>query len=192
MSADTERTVRARGQHRRSVAAPRRADLPLATVVLLALSVVAAAFAVFFAVHRPAAVAASDASLTSPSARSATAAARAAVSRVLSYSYKSIQSDVQQAEAHATGLFLRQYRSTASQLLSQARQEKAIVSARVGQAGVVSAGPNDVVVLLFVDQATVRQPHGPSSNTTRIDQSRVRVTMTKVGSRWLISQLAAL
>ena len=166
--------------------------MPMVTVVLLALCVVAAAFAVFFGIDRPSSSSVPDSSLTGPAARAATAAARQATSQVLSYSYKSIASDIRQAEADATGLFLRQYRSTASRLLTEARQEKAIVQARVGQSGVVSAGPGNVVVLLYVDQATVRQPGGPSSNTTRIDQSRVRVTMTKVGSRWLISQLAAL
>ena len=43
-----------------------------------------------------------------------------------------------------------------------------------------------------VDQATVKQVPGEKTPTTRIDQSRVRVTMTKVDGKWLVSELAAL
>lgn len=186
---------RAKGQHRRAGAPPARRGLPRLTVVLLLLCLIAAGFAAYFAADRgaaPATPAVEPASLTSPAAAAATAAAKRAVVDVLSYSYRSIDADVRKAEAESTGLFLQQYRTTANRLLSEARQEKAIVQATVANTGVVSSTARDVVVLLFVDQATVRQPRGPSSNTARIDQSRVRVTMTKVGSRWLISQLAAL
>ena len=48
------------------------------------------------------------------------------------------------------------------------------------------------MVLLFVDQASVRKTPGAKTPTTRIDQSRVRVTMTLVNGRWLVSDLAAL
>ncbi|MDQ1697704.1 MAG: hypothetical protein QOJ03_3057, partial [Frankiaceae bacterium] len=51
---------------------------------------------------------------------------------------------------------------------------------------------DEVVVLLFVDQASVKQVAGEKTPTTRIDQSRVRMTMTKVGGDWLVSQLDAL
>lgn len=186
----TAEPARPQGRHRRAEQ-PGPSRLPAVTAVLLVLCLVPAGLAAFFAVDRPTGTA-SPASLTGPNARAATVAATRSVVNVLSYSYKSITADVRRAEADATGVFLKQYRSTADQLLSESRQEKAIVQATVGSTGVVSAGPGNVVVLLYVDQATVRQPRGPSSNTTRIDQSRVRVTMTKVGPRWLISQLAAL
>jgi hypothetical protein len=45
---------------------------------------------------------------------------------------------------------------------------------------------------VFVDQASVKQLPGQRTPTTRIDQSRVRMTMTKVDGRWKVSQLAAL
>ena len=58
--------------------------------------------------------------------------------------------------------------------------------------GVESATAGQVVVLLFVDQASVKQTAGQGTPSTRIDQSRVRLTMTLVDGRWLVSSLAAL
>ena len=122
----------------------------------------------------------------------ATAAAQRAVRDILSYDYRSIDSDISRAKAETTGLFARQYAGTASALLGQAKQLRAIVQATPAAPAVVSATSGEVVVLLFVDQASVRQQAGQKTPTTRIDQSRVRMTMTKVGNQWKVSQLAAL
>jgi Mce-associated membrane protein len=130
--------------------------------------------------------------LTDAGSQQALTSARSAVAAILSYDYRSIGSDIAAAKADTTGRFAQQYAGTAPQLLSEATQVKAIVQATVGSTGVVSATPTDVVVLAFVDQATVRETPGKKTPTTRIDQSRVEVTMTKVGTRWLVSSLSAL
>ncbi|MBV9871880.1 MAG: hypothetical protein JO214_14785 [Frankiaceae bacterium] len=130
--------------------------------------------------------------LTNPNASDAVAAAKSAVHTILSYDYRSLDADIKAAKADLTGEFAKEYAASAPRLLTEAGQLKAIVQATVGFSGVVSATPDDVVVLLFVDQATVRQNPGSSVPTTRIDQSRVRVTMTRVGDRWLVSSLNAL
>jgi Mce-associated membrane protein len=131
-------------------------------------------------------------SLTSTAADQATAAATSAVQRILSYDYRSIPADIAAAKADTTGLFRQQYALRAPQILAEAPKLKAIVQAKVLSSGVVSSSAHDVVVLLFVDQATVREPPGQTSPTTRLDQSRVQVTMTRVGDRWLVSFLHAL
>jgi Mce-associated membrane protein len=131
-------------------------------------------------------------SLTGTGSDQALAAARAAVQRISSYDYRSIGSDITAAKADTTGRFAAQYAEAAPRLLSEARQLKAIVQASVVSDGVVSASAHDVVVLLFVNQATVRELPGQRSPTTRIDQSRVQVTMTEVRGRWLVSALTAL
>jgi Mce-associated membrane protein len=130
--------------------------------------------------------------LTDANTMQAVAAARAAIRTISSYDYRSIDSDIAAAKADTTGDFAKQYASAAPRLLAESSQLKAIVQATVGFAGVVSASPNDVVVLLFVDQATVREPPGSTTPTTRIDQIRVQVTMTRVGDRWLVSTLSLL
>lgn len=184
------------GRHRRTDEAPRRVDLRLPTLVLAVLCLPAAVAIIVFLVRTPSTGAATGPgggiSLTSQTSRQAMAAARTSAQQVLSYDYRSITADIKRAQGDATGSFAKQYASTAPQLLSQAKQQRAIVQATIGAGGVVSATAHDVVVLLFVDQASVRQPAAQKSPTTRIDQSRVQLTMTRSGNRWLISSLQAL
>ena len=122
----------------------------------------------------------------------AVTAAKSAAGAILGYDYRSIETAIAKARATTTGAFRREYDETAKTLLPQSKQLKAIVQATVGSAAVMSAVDDRVVVLLFVDQATVKQVAGEKTPTTRIDQSRVRMTMTKVGGAWLVSELSAL
>ena len=122
----------------------------------------------------------------------ATSAARVAAGDILGYDYRSIDDAIKRAHSETTGAFRKQYDSTASELLPQSKQVKAIVQATVGSAAVMSASRDRVVVLLFVDQATVKQQPGAKTPETRIDQSRVRMTMSRVGGHWLVSELVAL
>lgn len=131
-------------------------------------------------------------SISATDRTAALSAATAAVHDVLSYDYRTLDRDISKAKSETTGVFAQQYAQSSSQLLTQAKQLKAIVQASVGLPGVVSARHDTVVVLVFVDQASVKQLPGQKTPTTRIDQSRVRLTMTKVGTRWLVSALAAL
>ena len=55
--------------------------------------------------------------------------------------------------------------------------------------GVESATAGQVVVLLFVDQASVKQTAGQRTPSTRIDQSRVRLTMTLASWSLFVSEL---
>jgi Mce-associated membrane protein len=122
----------------------------------------------------------------------AAAAARRAAEDVLSYDYRTVGDDIARARSEATGLFSRQYAASADQLAEQARATRAIVQARAGDPAIISATSTEAVVLVFVDQVSVKQLRGAASPTTRIDQSRVRLTMSRIGGRWLVSQLAAL
>jgi Mce-associated membrane protein len=184
------------GRHRRTTepADRSRSRQTTATLVLALLCVPAAAAALIFWLVTPSSAASSSAPgpLLSANTQSALTAAKSSAQAILSYDYRSIGPDIARAKADTTGVFAHQYAGTAARLLSEAKQVKAIVQATVGSAGVVSASPSAVVVLLFVDQASVRQDHGQKSPQTRIDQSRVRATMTKVGGTWLVSDLAAL
>ncbi|HET6818363.1 MAG TPA: hypothetical protein VFH66_14140 [Mycobacteriales bacterium] len=123
----------------------------------------------------------------------AVAAAREAARDILSYDYRSLKTDIAKAKSETTGLFAKQYAGTAGTLLAQAAELRAIVQATpASPPAVVSATSDEVVVLVFVDQASVKQPAGAKTPATRIDQSRVQMTMTKVGDTWKVSQLAAL
>jgi Mce-associated membrane protein len=124
--------------------------------------------------------------------RQALAASRQAVSDILSYDYRTLDRDISKAKAETTGLFAKQYAGSAAALLAQAKQLRAIVQATPSDPSVVSATADQVVVLVFVDQASVRQVTGAKTPTTRIDQTRVRMTLTRVDGTWRVSQLAAL
>jgi Mce-associated membrane protein len=158
-----------------------------------AAAVVATLLCVPLAVALPTLATREGDALSDERARSAAAvAAKQAVETVLSYDYRTIDDDIANARADATGEFAEQYAASAEQLADQAGQTRAIVQATASQPAVVAAEGDQVVVLLFVDQASVKQLDDAASPATRIDQSRVRVTMSRVGDRWLISQLAAL
>jgi Mce-associated membrane protein len=124
--------------------------------------------------------------------KDAVSAARVAAGDILGYDYRSIEDAIKRARSETTGAFRMQYDETASELLPQSKQVKAIVQATVGSAAVMSADRDRVVVLLFVDQATVKQTPGAKTPETRIDQSRVRMTMSHVRGHWLVSELVAL
>lgn len=174
------------GRHRAAAPRARRGRLSVVSTLGAVLCLPAAAAAAYLLLRGPA----PDA--TAHARHDAMHAATVAVRDLLSYDYRTLDTDVRKAKADTTGAFAQQYAQTAGQLLGEAKQLKAIVQASVGLPGVVSAGRDQVVVLVFVDQASVKQLPGQKAPTTRIDQSRVQLTMTKVGGKWLVSALSAL
>lgn len=120
---------------------------------------------------------------------SALAAARSHAQTILSYNYQQIDADIAKGKRATTGKFRDEYAKTTSTVVKPtAIQYKAIVSAEVKAASVRSASPDEVVVLLFVNQKTTStRVTGPKE-----DQSRVRMTLVKRGNDWLVSKIDAL
>lgn len=174
--------VRPPGRHRRAQKrrGPRVPGPVL--VVLVLLCVVAAVLDVLVLLKYQ------DRSDSEDARKDAVTAAKTAVTQILSYDYRTLDKDIAAAKANATGAFLTEYTSTSGRLLSQAKQLKAVVQASVAGTSVVSASAKRVVVLAFVDQATVKS----GDKQTRIDQNRVRMTLQKVKGRWLVAELDAL
>lgn len=117
------------------------------------------------------------------------AAARTAAKAVLSYDYRQLDRDFKTASGYLTGTFATEYAKTTSTVVRPtATQTNAVVVAEVRAGSVVSATPDRVVTLLFVNQTTtsnrLEQP--------RTDFNRVRLTMDHVNDRWLISDIDAL
>ena len=71
--------------------------------------------------------------------KDAVSAARVAAGDILGYDYRSIEDAIKRARSETTGAFRKQYDETASELLPQSKQVKAIVQATVGSAAVMSA-----------------------------------------------------
>jgi Mce-associated membrane protein len=110
--------------------------------------------------------------------------------RVLfSYDYRTLDKDFSAGKAVSTGAFLTQYSETTSKVVSAvAKEKKAVVKAEVVTAGVVRASESTVVVIVYVNQVTTSSlAAGP-----KVDLSRVRMTLVKVGDAWRVSKVEAL
>ncbi|MEU6181049.1 hypothetical protein [Streptomyces coeruleorubidus] len=127
----------------------------------------------------------------------ALAAARKAAPIVLSYDYRRLDKDFSRARAHLTGDFRDEYGKTTKTVVAPtAEKYHGVVKATVAAPGsggtpaasVVSASPDKVVVLLFVNQVT----ESTQVSGARVDQNRVRMTMDRTGDGWKVSAVDAL
>ena len=102
---------------------------------------------------------------------------------MLSFRSDTVDRDVAAARERLTGGFLDTYtQRTQQELIPNARRRRVIATASVPAAASESVTPNHAVVLLFVTQ-TVRIGDTPAADAG----SSVRVTLDKIGERWLIS-----
>jgi Mce-associated membrane protein len=120
--------------------------------------------------------------------RQSLAAATAASQAIFSYDYRSFDTSVANARAFVTGRFAEEYAQTTTALKPNAVAEQAIVRAAVSAAGVVSATPERVELLLYLNQ------YRRNTNVTgeKVDQNRVVLTMVPVKGMWEVSQATAI
>jgi len=118
----------------------------------------------------------------------ALAAASAATTAIFSYDYRSFDASVANAKQFITGDFATEYAETTASLKPAAEQEQAVVRAEVSAAGIISAGPDQVEVLLYVNQ------YRRNVNITgeKVDQNRVVLTLVHVDGRWRVSHALAI
>jgi Mce-associated membrane protein len=103
---------------------------------------------------------------------------------LLSYKPETVEKDLNAAQSRLTGSFLNAYKSlTHDVVIPGAKQKQISAIATVPAAASTSATENHAVVLLFVNQSVIIGQDAPTSTA-----SSVRVTLDKVGGRWLISQ----
>ncbi|MFF5482803.1 hypothetical protein ACFY5C_36605 [Streptomyces sp. NPDC012935] len=124
-------------------------------------------------------------------------AARESAPVVLSYDYRRLDKGFAAARTHLTGDFRDEYgRTTKTVVGPTARKYRGVVKATVAApasggspaASVVSASPDKVVVLLFVNQVT----ESTQVSGARVDLNRVRMTMTRTDEGWKVSAVDAL
>jgi Mce-associated membrane protein len=114
----------------------------------------------------------------------ATQTAKDSTIKMLSYKPETVDKDLNGARDLLTGDFRDQYTGLINDVVIPGAQQKKISAvATVPAVGDVSADPNKAVVLLFVNQQVVVGQDAPTSTA-----SSVRVTLEKVGDRWLISK----
>jgi Mce-associated membrane protein len=123
------------------------------------------------------------------SARSdALKAAQSDVPRVLSYSYKTFDGDVANAEKLMTPTLRKQYADVQSKTVrTAALKYKASVTAEIEYAGVIRTRGSHVDVLVFLNQTTT----DTKTPAPKLAQSRLRVDMRKLHGTWLVDKVTA-
>jgi Mce-associated membrane protein len=110
-------------------------------------------------------------------------AAKDSTVALLSYKPDSVEQQLTAARDRLTGEFRDSYTSlTRDVVIPGAKQKQISAVATVPAAASVSAKPNRAVVLVFVNQTVIVGQDAPTDTA-----SAVRVTLDKVGDRWLIS-----
>ncbi|MGI5407909.1 hypothetical protein ACQEV9_14050 [Streptomyces chartreusis] len=137
-----------------------------------------------------------DGSRTASARTQALAAAQKAAPLVLSYDYRHLDKDFARARTHLTGGFRAEYGKTTKAVVGPtAKKYRAVVKATIAApaagtpaASVVSASPDKVVVLLFINQIT----ESTQVSGARLDLNRVRMTMARTDGGWKVSGVDAL
>ncbi|HEY2205984.1 MAG TPA: hypothetical protein VGH99_16040 [Pseudonocardia sp.] len=146
---------------------------------LAALLVLAVAAAVTFGVLLTRRTGADD------SAQQALATAKAYAVTVTSYDYQNLDRNFADVLDGATGEFKDQYSGASQSLRQLISQAKATAKGSVLAAGIQSASPDEVQVLVFVDQGITNA----ATPQPRLDRNRVLMTLTPHDGRWLVRKL---
>ena len=110
-------------------------------------------------------------------------AARDSTIALLSFRFDTVDRDVAAARARLTGHFRDTYtQRTREELIPNAKEQRVSATAVVPGVASESATHSHAVVLVFVNQ-TIKIGDSAPSDTA----SSVRVTLDKVGQRWLVS-----
>jgi Mce-associated membrane protein len=111
------------------------------------------------------------------------AAARDSTVALLSFRFDTVDRDVAAARQRLTGKFLDVYtQRTREELIPNAKGQRVTATAVVPGAASESATNNHAVVLVFVNQSIKIGDAAPADAV-----SSVRVTLDKIGERWLVS-----
>ena len=129
----------------------------------------------------------SDTASTDRAGSAAISAATTRIPVILSYSYKTLDSDIATALSNVTGSFKNDYQSLLQSAVAPVATQKQITTkATVVGTGLVVSHKNSAIVLVFVNQSTT----STASKTPQLDGSRIRVGLTKVHGQWLVSSLS--
>jgi Mce-associated membrane protein len=123
---------------------------------------------------------------TDPSVRRAVASSASdGTTALLSYSADTLDQDFASAKTYLAGEFLSYYTQFTQQSVGPAARERSMkTTARVTGAAVSELHPDSAVVLVFVDQTTTTK----DSPQPALVISNVRVTMTRIDGKWLITK----
>ena len=129
-----------------------------------------------------------DGAITSAPARDAGMQAAAQLTqKVLSYDWKTLDADMKRAQELLAPSFRSEYARTMNEVKAQTVKNQVELKASVVATSIVSATEQKVVALVFVNQVTTAK----GSDTRRLDQNRVLVTLGRDGGEWRVSKMDA-
>lgn len=108
------------------------------------------------------------------------------VSQILSYDHRNVEQHFASVLDSLGGEFRPQFEEVSHQVIvPSAQQRQVVTNADVVGSSVIDSRPDQAELLLFVNQSTTsaEQPN------TKLDGSRVRVTVERIDGRWLITEL---
>jgi Mce-associated membrane protein len=159
---------------------PRRRRMAIPALVAATVLAAGAAGAGWYADHR--------ADQRDTAARQATAAASVAAKAVFSYDYRSFDTSVANGRTFVTGGFADEYAETTTALKQTATKQQAVVLAEVMTTGVVTAAPDRVELLVYLNQYR----RNVSTAGEKVDQNRVVLTMVPVDGEWKVVKATAI
>jgi Mce-associated membrane protein len=158
----------------------------LAALVVVCLVLAGVAGYAWWRSEHPDQGAAPDGAITSTTARDEGMQAAAQLTQqVLSYDWKTLDEDIEAAEAVLAPSFRSEYAKTMAGVKAQTIKNQVKLTAEAAATSIVSATEDEVEALVFVNQTTAAK-----GTQRRIDSSRVLVTLTRTdGGDWRISKL---
>jgi hypothetical protein len=107
--------------------------------------------------------------------------------KVLSYDWTTLDKDIASTEKVLAPSFRKEYATTMAGVRGQTVKNQVKLQADVVASSTVSATPDQVVALVFVNQVTT----ATGTKNHRLDQNRVLVTLTRHGGEWRVSKMKA-
>lgn len=121
------------------------------------------------------------------------AAARQAMSTFLNTSYETIDKDVDAMLKLSTGNFKKEFSATRVQYEALSRDGRAVGTGDVKETGITRIDDSEALVSVAVNQKvlnkTMRQAIKKGEKVDPVRVYRFQLTLTKVGDRWLLSNL---
>ncbi len=116
-------------------------------------------------------------------------ALRAAVPRILSYDHRELDADFAEAAELLGGELRAEFLRTAAVSIGPAAvRDRQTITASVAAIGLVTADRNRVIAVAFVDQQTASD----GDLEPRTTESRIRFTIERFSSRWLVTSIDVL
>lgn len=166
----------------------RRLTLVLAVLVLLAAAGVGVSW---YRAEQGSSTVAPSGSLVGADARTQVLVAAADLTeRTLSYDFKTLANDMEEARAQMTPSFRKEYEATMGQVKANTEKNKIVLEAVAVSSAIINATEHKATVLVFVNQTTTAGA-GKDRNQ-QLNRNSLVITLTRGEGDWDMHKLTAL